>query len=74
MGTRKRRKFTQEFKEEAARFCKQGDRSIGQVAKDLDLAESALRRWVQQSDVHHSKVPSGACGVECARWNKSVRC
>ena len=57
MGTRKRRKFTQEFKEEAARFCKQGDRSIGQVAKDLDLAESALRRWVQQSDVHHSKSP-----------------
>ena len=48
---RKRRRFTQEFKEEAARLCKQGDRSIGQIAKDLDLSESALRRWAEQYDV-----------------------
>ena len=34
---RKRRKLTAEFKAEAVRLCKVGDRSIGQVAKDLDL-------------------------------------
>ena len=51
MGKRKRRSFTPEFKEEAVRLCKQGDRSIGQIAKDL--SESALRRWAEQYDVDH---------------------
>jgi transposase-like protein len=59
MGKRKRRKFTREFKDEAARLCKQGDRSISQVAKDLDLSETALRRWVQQYDVDEGKVSTG---------------
>jgi transposase-like protein len=60
MEKRKRRKFTQEFKEEAARLCKQGDRSIGQVAKDLDLSETALRRWVAQNDVDQGQGAKGA--------------
>ena len=60
MGKWKRRKFTQEFKEEAARVCKQGDRSIGQVAKDLDLSETALRRWVAQYDVDQGQGSNGA--------------
>lgn len=37
MAKRKRRKFTPEFKAEAVRLCQAGDRSIGQVARDLDL-------------------------------------
>ena len=43
MRRRRRRAFTPEFKAEAARLAKAGDRSIGQVAKDLDLTETALR-------------------------------
>jgi transposase-like protein len=43
MAKRKRRAFDAEFKAEAMRLCKVGDRSIGQVAKDLDLTETALR-------------------------------
>jgi transposase-like protein len=51
-GTRrKRRSFTKEFKAEAARLCRVGDRSIAQVAKDLDLSENALRQWVKQAEV-----------------------
>ena len=40
---RKRRSFSAEFKAEAVRLCRVGDRSIKQVAKDLDLTETALR-------------------------------
>ena len=40
---RKRRAFTPEFKAEAVRLCKVGDRAIKQVARDLDLTETALR-------------------------------
>jgi transposase len=33
MAPRKRRVFTAEFKADAVRLCRAGDRSIGQVAK-----------------------------------------
>lgn len=48
---KQRRSFTNEFKAEAVRLCKVGDRSIGKVARDLDLTETALRAWVKQSEV-----------------------
>ena len=46
---RPRRTFTPAFKAEAVRLCRIGDRSIAQVAKDLDLTETALREWVHSS-------------------------
>jgi transposase-like protein len=55
MAKRKRRSFTKEFKAEAVRLCKVGDRSVGQVARDLDLTETALRSWVKQADVDAGK-------------------
>ena len=60
MEKRKRRKFTPEFKAEAVRLCKVGDRSIGQIAKDLDLTETALREWVKQAEVDDGQGPPGA--------------
>jgi transposase len=50
MAARKRRKFSTEFVAEAVQLCCVGDRSITQVAADLDLTESALRRWVKQAE------------------------
>lgn len=38
---RRRRHFTPEFKAEAVRLCRAGDRTIAQVAQDLDLTETA---------------------------------
>ena len=46
MSKRKRRRFSDEFKADTVRLCQVGDRSIGQVAKDLDLGETAVRSWV----------------------------
>jgi transposase-like protein len=60
MEKRKRRKFTKEFKAEAVRLCKLGDRSIGQIAKELDLTETALRSWVKQADIDEKQDPGGA--------------
>ena len=64
MGKRQRRRFTEAFKQEAVRLCLRHDRSIGQVARELDLTESALRRWVQQYEVDHGPNPSGALTTE----------
>ena len=42
---RARRSFTPEFKAEIVELCQRGDRSIGQVARDFDLTETAVRAW-----------------------------
>jgi transposase len=60
MAKRKRRAFTPEFKAEAVRLCQVGDRSITQVAKDLDLTETALREWVKRAVVDAGKGPPEA--------------
>jgi transposase len=48
---RPRRSFTPEFKAEIVEFCRRGDRSIAQVAKDFDLTETAVRSWVKQAAI-----------------------
>ena len=48
---RVRRTFTPEFKAEVVELCRRGDRSVGQVTRDLDLTETAVREWVRQADV-----------------------
>ena len=57
---RKRRTFSPEFKAEAVRLCKVGDRTIGQVAQDLDLVVTALRDWVKRADIDAGNGPPGA--------------
>jgi len=47
---RPRRAFTPEFKAETVRLVKSGGKSIPQVAKDLDLTESALRGWIEKAE------------------------
>jgi transposase len=48
---RLRRAFTPEFKAEVVELCRRGDRSIGQVARDLDLTETSVREWLRQADI-----------------------
>jgi transposase len=48
---RQRRSFTPEFKAEVVELCRAGDRSIGQDARDLDLTDTSVRKWVAQADI-----------------------
>ena len=43
-----RRKFSREFKLEAVKLVTERGVSVAQVSRDLDLAESVLRRWVRE--------------------------
>ena len=47
---RRRRSFTSEFRAEIVELCQRGDRSLGQVSKDFDLTETAVREWVRQAE------------------------
>jgi transposase len=49
-GKRKRRSFSDEFKAETVRLVRESGKSVGTIARELDLTETALRRWVQGRD------------------------
>jgi transposase-like protein len=66
MERRKRRNFTEEFKAGAVRLVREGTSSLPQVAKDLDLTESALRIWVRQADEAEGNGAAGA--LRQAEW------
>ena len=50
MARRNRRKFTDEFKVETVKLIRASGRTVGSVAKDLDLTETAVRDWVKKSE------------------------
>ena len=57
MASRARRAFTTEFKAETVALIRSSGRSIGEVCRDLDLTETAVRRWVQQAEVDAGRRP-----------------
>lgn len=77
MARRKRRSFTPEFRAEAVKLVREGSKSLPQVAKDLDLTESALRNWVREADGGEDKESAGALSTaereELVRLRKEVR-
>ena len=56
---RTRRKFTEEFKARAVRLVLKEAQTVAQVARDLDLAESVLARWVRQTKIDRGVGPAG---------------
>lgn len=54
---RRRRAFTDSFKAEVVELCRKGDRTIPEVARDLDLTESSVRRWVEQAEIDAGRKP-----------------
>lgn len=86
---RHRRAFTPEFKAEIAELCQRGDRSVGQVANDFDLTESAVREWVKQAERDAgctARLLDWVCHLHCCRhdgrsggwlagcWSRSSTC
>ncbi len=56
---RLRRQFDDEFKASAVRLVLDEGKSAGRVARDLDLTESALRRWVDQAQADRTRGRTG---------------
>jgi transposase len=50
-GRRARRSFTEEYKAEVVALCRGSEKSMAEIARDLDLTESSLRRWVSQAEI-----------------------
>lgn len=46
-----------EFRQRAIDLARAGDKPIGQIAKDLGISESGLRRWMERADVDEGHKP-----------------
>src|SRR5689334_25246235 len=64
--SRPRRAFTPEFKAEIVELCQRGDRTVGQVARDFDLTETAVRQWVKQAELDAGNRVDGLASDERA--------
>jgi transposase len=75
MTKRRRRSFSPEFKAEVVALCRQPGRNPASVANELDLTETAVRRWVNQADIDARVRPgtTSAEGEEVARLRKQLR-
>ena len=58
-GRRPRRQFSDEFKEGAVRLVLDEGKTVGAVARELDLTPSALGGWVRQTRADRTKGKSG---------------
>ena len=67
MGTRRRR-FSDEFKQEAVRLAFEGSRPVVEVARELEVRPDQLRKWHKKLQGHETSAPS-----EAERENRRLR-
>ena len=73
---RPRRKFSEEFKEQAARLVLDEGKSMAAVARELDLVPTALREWVERARADRTGGKTGLTTAEreeLSRLRKQVR-
>lgn len=73
---RPRRRFSEEFKDGAVRLVLDDGKTVGAVARELDLTASALSLWVRQARAERTKGKSGLMQEEreeLTRLRKEVR-
>jgi transposase-like protein len=75
MARRERRKFSDEYKAEVVALVRSSDKSIGEITRDLDLTETAVREWVQRAEVDGGKRSglTTAEREELSRLRRQVR-
>ena len=70
LGRRARRQFSSEFKDGAVRLVLDEGKTIGAVARELDLTPSALGLWVRQARADRTKGKAGVTSEERAELAK----
>ena len=73
---RARRQFSEEFKAGAVRLVLDENKTVGEVARELDLTASALGLWVKHARAERTKGKSGLMKEEreeLTRLRKEVR-
>jgi transposase len=61
---RLRRFFPPEYKAEVVELIRSTGKTVGQVARELDLTETAVRQWVRQADLDAGRRSDGLTTAE----------
>ena len=67
-GRRVRRQFAEEFKAGAVRLVLDEERTVGAVARELDLTPSALAGWVRAGQAARTQGTSGLMQEDREEW------
>src|SRR5437762_9921531 len=73
---RPRRSFTEEFKAGAVRLVLDEGKTVSQVGRDLDVAQSVIGNWVKQARADRSDGKTGLTTeerAELARLRREVK-
>ena len=70
-----RRQFSKQFKAETVALIRSSGKSVPQVCRDLDLAESVVRRWIAQAEIDEGRREglTTAEREELSKLRKEVR-
>lgn len=58
------RPYPKEFKQGAIALARTGERPIAEVARELGIAESCLRRWLKQDQLDRRERDDGPTSAE----------
>jgi transposase len=61
---RPRRFFPPEYKAEVVELIRTTGKTVGQVARELDLTETAVREWVKRADLDAGRRSDGLTTAE----------
>ena len=56
---RPRPPYPPEFRAEAIRLARSGDRKLSEIADDLGVSQQSLRNWVRQADLDEGRRGDG---------------
>jgi transposase len=75
MTMRRRRSFTPEFKTQTIELVRTSGKSVAEVCRDLDLTETAVRRWLAQAEIDAGRRDglTSAEREELSQLRKEVR-
>ena len=71
--SRPRRFFPPEYKAEVVELIRSTGKTVGQVARELDLTETAVRQWVRQADLDTGRRTDGLTTAERAELGRLRR-
>ena len=64
MAKRKRRAFTSDFKTKTVQLVRESGKTIGEIAREMDLTESAVRAWMRQTTIDSGRGGAGTLTTE----------
>ena len=72
---RPRRELTDAYKAEVVALCRSSEKSLAEIARDLDLTASSVRRWVSQAEIDagHKEGLTSSEREELVRLRKENR-